>query len=198
MKLYHGTSGNIARKIIAGADLLPRRLSKRSNWTEAPSCPDAVYLTNAYPIYFAANHDCRTPAVLEIETDRLNPFHFAPDEDALEQSHRAHDSLPKGWTLRQRTNYYRNRLRSYQDGDKWLTSLRALGTCCHFGAIPRSAITRVAFIDRDEGIATLFEGVQPLISLANFKFCGERYKALTASLWADPAPEGVTTQDIAP
>lgn len=198
MKLYHGTSGGIARKIVAGADLLPRRMSKRSNWTKAPSAPDAVYLTNAYPIYFAANHDCGTPAILEIDTHRLNPFDFAPDEDALEQSHRAHDGLPAHWTMRQRTTYYRNRLRSYQDGEKYLVSLRALGTCAHFGVIPRKAITRVAFIDRDEGIATIFEGVQPLISLANFKYCGDRYKALTASLWDNPAPPGVTVQEIAP
>lgn len=197
MKLYHGTTGAVARKAIAGQGIQPRRLSKRSNWTNCPSHPDAVYLTNAYPLYFAAQHNVEVAAVVEVETDRLNPFQLLPDEDALEQNGRGNDGLPGHWTMRQRTVNYRNRLRNFADGSNWEKSLDCLGTCAHLGVIPPAAITRVAFIHTKDAIALVWEGMQPMISLLNFRYCGDRYKALTASIWTE-AREGVTIQEVNP
>jgi hypothetical protein len=54
MKLYHGCSFENLRSIMTTG--LHPRLEKKSNWKKAPSRPDMVYLTVAYPFYFALSH----------------------------------------------------------------------------------------------------------------------------------------------
>lgn len=195
MRLYHGTSAAVG--VVARArGLSPRRDVGRQNWAHtSPSHPRAVYLTDAYPLYFAvqAANNCRSPqthvAVVEVEADRLPKL--VPDEDVLEQVGRGQDDLPAGWTMRQRTVWYRNRLDDHAGRGTWEKSLEAMGTCAHLGAVPPEAITRVALVNLSEGAALLFEGMQPAICLANYKWCGEDYRKLTASIW-DPYQPGVT------
>lgn len=196
MRLFHGTAASVANKAIAEG-LRPRRETKRSNWTNCPSHPGGVYLTDAYPIYFAAQHNVAVAAVVEVETDRLNPFSLVPDEDVLEQVGRTQDGLPSKWTMRQRTVHYRNRLREYANGaGGWKKSLEAMGTCCYLGAIPPAAITRIAFIDTKEAIQLVWDGMQPSISLLNYRFRGEYYRDLAASVWTPR--DGVTIQEVNP
>lgn len=191
--------------------LKPRREHDRSNWEKAQSHRDGVYLTDAYPMYFAvhamevAYH--RTPegdgrhvgAIVEVETDRLNPFNLVPDEDVLEQVGRGQDSLPAKWTMRQRTAYYRGKLRDYANGQSgWEKSLEAMGTCAHLDTVPAAAITRVAFVDNrvPAGAQHMWEGMQPSISLVNYRFMAPKYRGLTAAVFA--GGPGVTIEEVNP
>lgn len=193
MKLYHGTTERVGRQALTGG-LLPRRITKSSNWGHSsPSHPNGVYLTDAYALYFAiqAANSTRIPAtasvclaVVEIETDRLSPFQLTLDEDTLEQVGRVGDELPKRWTMRQRTLYYRNRLPEYADGEKWLMGVRNAGTACHLGPIPPRAVTRVALINLRDQAALLCAAMQPVICVANYRYCAERYRQLTAQAFA--------------
>ena len=54
MKLYHGCS--LENRAIFTGGLCPRG-EKTSNWKKAPSRSDMVYLTIAYPFYFALSHN---------------------------------------------------------------------------------------------------------------------------------------------
>ena len=54
MKLYHGCSVENLRSILLNG-LRPRGYTK-SNWRKTPSRSDMVYLTAAYPFYFALSH----------------------------------------------------------------------------------------------------------------------------------------------
>jgi hypothetical protein len=64
MKLYHGCSANDLLSIMTNG-LCPRS-DKKSNWKKNPSRPDMVYLTVAYPFYFALCHE-GLAGVVEIE-----------------------------------------------------------------------------------------------------------------------------------
>jgi hypothetical protein len=53
MRFYHGTSARRLTTILK--DGIRPRLKTASNWEKMPSRPDMVYLTVAYPLYFAMN-----------------------------------------------------------------------------------------------------------------------------------------------
>ena len=61
--------------------LCPRR-DKQSNWEKNPSRSDMVYLTVAYPFYYALCHE-GLAGVVEIEARGLDRKRFFPDEDFL-------------------------------------------------------------------------------------------------------------------
>lgn len=212
MKLYHGTSRAVALRAMREG-LKPRKMTKAGNWEKSPSHPGAVYLTDAYPVYFGVQalettyykvpegDDRHVCGILEIETDRLSPFALVPDEDVLEQVGRpgGADKLPAHWTMRQRTVYYRNRLKDYANGaGGWEKSLEAMGTCAHLGVIPAAAITRVAFLDNrvPRGAQLMWEGMQPLIALINYRFMATKYRQLTATVFAGGA--GTEIQEVHP
>lgn len=96
MKLYHGTTGTIARKALEDG-VQPRRVSKHSgNWEHTVSSnEEIVYLTRSYAPYFAGAAS-EGPlaeqrwAILEVDVDTLEPLDLYPDEDFLEQVSRVH------------------------------------------------------------------------------------------------------------
>jgi hypothetical protein len=89
MKLYHGTAERHLPAILR--DGLKPRGKRKGNWSHSiESNADAIYLTNAYALYFA--HSATDPkdngdrsVVLEIDTSKLDSFWLVPDEDWLEQ-----------------------------------------------------------------------------------------------------------------
>jgi hypothetical protein len=189
MKLYHGTSSQWLPK-IRNEGIKPRGRSK-GNWsTTIESNPNAVYLTDAYPLHFAekARGDKKHPSVVfEIDTDKLNPFLFAPDEDFLEQATRNSPEFPeiKDKSMHERTKWFRRRaFKKY----KYLfdESLKGLGTCCYYGIIPPKAITRYALIEPKAPLKFMSD---PSISLMNYKIMGEYYRTLVRHLFNDPLPE---------
>jgi hypothetical protein len=208
MKLYHGTSESRLQNILRRG-IIPRREDGKHNWENAPSNPDAVYLTTAYAPYFAlmSSGDNERMVILEIDTDLLDSRRFCPDEDFLEQASRAQDReeaarmfvgkyAPSGhpeWARLHddvkenvflRTAKYREVMHS-QYADKWEMSVQHMGTCAYVGVIPASAISRYSLYDPynvEKSTPAITEQlVAPLISIGNYKFMGDFYKNFT--LW---------------
>lgn len=191
-RLYHGTSGTIWEQIAAAGAILPRRDTEHDNWKHSVSShPDAVYLTDVYAPYFGLSAldgqidlqlDDASVAVIEIEVAKLAGL--VPDEDALEQSTRDHRQkrFSKAQMV-QRTKRLRATLPQSLGTDDWTRSIAYMGTCAHIGPIPLSAISRVALVSlratRDHAQWT-WSNLQPLVSHANYLWCGEQYRALTA------------------
>jgi hypothetical protein len=195
MKLYHGTSEKAALAAL-NEGLKPRGKSK-GHWQHSVlSRSDAVYLTAAYAMYFAihAAKGGERMAIIEVETDRLNPYTMAPDEDCLgqiNQTREHHPDLPEAWEawdLMKKTRYFRKRLDRYTGAGQWLASIKALGNCCHLGPIFPGAITRVAFIDKGAEVVR-FTATDPSISVMNYQFVGHKYRGLTKWIFGDDLGE---------
>jgi len=193
--LFHGTNGAWL-DVILKQGLRPRGAAGRSNWTHSiNSNPKCVYLTDSYAPYFAFNAmRGKAPlcAVVEIDTDLLDETDLYPDEDFLEQVSRgAKDPVPG--TMVERTKHFRKNQFRYDypcinpdDGSEttwWEASLRYLGTCSHRGIVPARAITRaVRWPHKGNGVlAAVWD---PTITLVNQQIMGDKYKALTAKLFA--------------
>jgi hypothetical protein len=195
MKLYHGTSLVAAKKGLSEG-LQPRRLTKhRGNWENAPSSESVVYLTDSYAAYFAisAAKNGNKAAVLEIDLDLFPSRAFknlVPDEDALEQTGRGHDGI-KG-DMQERTRYYRRRLPKFCGSSYWQNSLRSLGTCGYYGAMPSKSIVRLASIDVKQAEKFCWSSMGPAITIANQRFVGAKYKLMTR--WLFDGPDGVKEQ----
>ena len=89
MRLYHGTAERFLRPILSEG--IKPRGRKKGNWKHTvESNPHAVYLTNAYPLHFAANvaNEKEKLAVIEVDTSRLHLLDIVPDEDFMEQATR--------------------------------------------------------------------------------------------------------------
>jgi len=203
MLVYHGTN-EASWKKIRQEGIVPRRVHGNSNWDHSVSSnPDAVYLTDAYALYFSlqcVNGDKRKfedAIVIEIDTDLLDRSLFVADEDALEQvSRRQDDGLPKDWSMEERTSHYRSRAREFAEhglGFEW--SMKALGTCGYVGSIPKTAITRVAKVDIKKAAALCWEFMNAMIVMANYKYVGHRYKELTKTMFDSPQ-DGITVQSM--
>lgn len=191
--LYHGTTKRALSR-ISRQGLRPRshRKDESGNWKgTVESHPNTIYLTIAYPIYFAysatSTEHPEDAVIFEIDVAALDRKLFQADEDAVEQVNRGSDGLPADWTMRQRTIFYRNRAHRYEA----LTSLNALGTCGYRGSIPVSAISRYALIERDK-LLHLSLCFDPTISVMNYQYCGEQYRNSVAWLF------GYTDRVISP
>lgn len=184
MKLYHGTSEKYAEDIIKYG--LKPRGKKRSHWKGTPSHPGAVYLTNAYAVYFAqaaCNGRRDRLAIFEIEVGPAVLNLFAPDEDYLEQVTRRDPVWQKqaGTDMKKRTAWFKKRAFSHFS-EEWENSLARLGTCSYFGPIFPGAITRVAFLPCDHDL--VFQS-DPTITLINYSIMGAFYRNLTRTIFGD-------------
>lgn len=193
MKLYHGTSSR-HKNAILGNGIVPRGRKKGNFSHSIPSSRHHVYLTNAYPIHFATNA-LRTGdmfgddlLIIEIDTELLNPWRLHPDEDCLEQATR--DMLLDGCppyakfnaqkSMHDRTRFFRRNLPRFQE--KWMDSIVGLGTCCHEGVVPKSAITRYAQIDAQHPLRWMSD---PQIVLENYAIMGPWYRDLVRAAFGD-------------
>lgn len=68
--------------------------------------------------------------------------------------------------------------------DQWGNSIEGLGTCCYKGTVPVKAITRVSVVHVDSFPSVLFI-VDPTITIMNYVYCGDKYKAITRWLMGD-------------
>lgn len=178
MKLYHGCSAKDLRSIMTNG--LRPRLDKESNWKKNPSRPDMVYLTVAYPFYFALCHE-GLAGVVEIDIRGLNRKKFFPDEDFLTNLF----ALKDGKELDpQEQGEIRVMLHTY--GDYWKESVRFQGNCCYRGTILPSFISRYCIFDpkaRPELAAEMSD--DPSINLTNYAFKGKAYRRLVAWMFGD-------------
>lgn len=174
MKLYHGTTERHLERIFQ-LGLAPRDL-EAGNWDDFPSRPDMVYLTSAYPLYFAAAsaEDGDRLVVLEFELDDLEPIFLFPDEDVVAQSVSHHEGRP----LKEVHREVVEMLEVWQD--KWEAALKAMGTVAYQGVIPATNIRRLALIDPSarETPALFWKMLDPAISIMNFKVMGDYYTQL--------------------
>ena len=178
MKLYHGCSAKDLHSIMTNG-LRPRQ-DKQSNWKKNPSRPDMVYLTVAYPFYYALCHE-GIAGVVEIEATGLDRERFFPDEDFLTNafSSQAGQELPP-----HRKEEIREMLHTY--GDYWQESLRFQGNCCYQGTIQRGYITRYCIFDPKARPALEFEiAGDPCINLDNYAMKGKSYQQLVAWMFGD-------------
>lgn len=187
MLLHHGTSERHIKSILENG-IKPRR-TKKGNWSETvESNPRAVYLTSGYALHFALNA-CRKSerlVVFEVDIEKLEPFRLAPDEDFLEQVTRkapefshVHKQWPGVEGLAKRTRWFRARALS-QFGHHWTDSIEGIGTCCYYGEIPATAITRYAVVPNTFNVVSMSD---PTISLMNHHLMGEYYSNLMKFLF---------------
>jgi hypothetical protein len=178
--LYHGTRAIHFPSDLA-MDLVPRATSGHSNWKHtAESREDAVYLTTAYPLYYAVNAgDAGDLLIFEIATARLNSAHLIADEDAL--AHSPDGLAPRGLSLLERTLHYRKNSHEYAAS----RSLVSLGTCAHLGPISRTALQRVARIHSKDIGRLILGGFDPVISPLNYTLFGHEYEQSVPWLFGD-------------
>jgi len=189
--LYHGTSTKYLDDILSKG-ITPRHNKGIGNWSGNPSHPLMVYLSDAYPVYFAQQSvnaynekNCDSekdePVVLEVIVDTKRLY---PDEDFLEQYHRIapqwKDAVEKT-TMQERTIYFKQNLLDYKDD--YQTSLFGLGNCCHKGVIKPKNIVRYSILDFDE----ILNYSDPAINLQNYQLLGGRYRMISEkTMWEKP------------
>jgi hypothetical protein len=185
MKLYHGTSARHWKKIQTEG-ILPRA-NRGTNYVHNPSSQFGVYLSNAYALYYALNASKKEKAVVvEVDTTKLFPILFCPDEDFLEQVGRGMDGIEGD--MYSRTTHYRDRLEEYMGDLKSQAvalSLKHLGNCCYMSRIPLEAITRVAFISRNCD-KLVWSALDPSIVIANYTYCGHKYRNMLKWIFEEP------------
>lgn len=191
MRLYHGTTADVAERALREG-VQPRAVTQRMMWAKHPSNKHCVYLTDVYAPYFATNAMSMTDeshwasvrgAILEIDVSSLH-HDLVPDEDTLEQAMRGNDALPRHWDMQKRTRHYREFLHNYRGSAAWQSSLSAMGTCAHIGAIPAHCIRRVAYLNGLlHPVCCIAWDAQ--ISIANYRLMRHKYDALTRAAFGD-------------
>jgi hypothetical protein len=177
---------------------------KRDHLPDLPtvhSNPHCVYLTDTYAAYFAmsATGENENPAIIEIDTDKLDTIFMRPDEDYLEQSTRNVDPrrLPERfhggmkvpgrgfkhmvWT---NTLWFRDNL--WKFADLWQDSLRRLGNCCYEGIIPAEAITRVTTWNIAAQTAASVLAMDAQVTLMSRNLCARPHQAVIRHFLGDP------------
>jgi hypothetical protein len=184
LRLYHGTTDRHLQSILEHG-LRPRG-ELESNW-EAASNHEAVYLTKCYALHFAANSRTSVDeklVIIEIDTDLLpDPSLLLADEDAvtfawqdgkLPEFDKEKQLLYR--PLEEQAAYFARHLKAYAGlGCNADWSLSVLGNCTYHGTIPPEAITRIVSYEGQTGWWFAFH--DPLITAANFRFCGTEYEA---------------------
>jgi len=178
MKLYHGCAAKDLPSIMTNG-LCPR-WDKESNWEKNPSRSDMVYLTVAYPFWYALCHE-GLAGVVEIEARGLDRTRLFPDEDFLTNAFAMHE----GQELDpQRKEDIRVMLHTY--GQYWKKSVQFQGNCCYQGTISPYRIIRYCIFDPTARPALAAEiSGDPLINLANYETKGKSYRQLVAWMFGD-------------
>jgi len=175
MKIYHGTAMKFTKEILAEG-IQPRSVSKmESNWEDYPSHSGMVYLSTAYPFYFALTHSAKSRKVVtfEVDLDKLDKRKLYPDEDFISQSCR---DVPNH-------EYYRNNLSKYQQF--WSDSLAGIGNVAYKGTIKREWITRYCVFDLKARPHLAMDFLDPTITILNYRFLAWRYLGLVKWMFGD-------------
>ena len=180
MLIYHGTSFKNFDSILNNG--IDPRSDRKSNWEEYESRDDMVYLTLAYPFYYAA---CVTEnddplVVFEIDCGKLDVSNLYPDEDYIAQgiSHQTGKSLKDvHFDIRDNIDEWK---------DLWESSLDKMGNVCHKGNIPISCVTRYAIVDPKEFNPHIYiDLLDPSITPINYMIKGEYYRNLVNWFFGD-------------
>ena len=188
--LYHGTSTKYLDDILSKG-ITPRH-NKDSNWSDNPSHPLMVYLSDAYPVYFAQQsvevEGDDEPVVLEVIVDTKRLY---PDEDYLEQFTRidpAWRNTVEATSMEYRTEWFKDNLTDYKE--HYVGSLYGLGNCCHKGLIKPKNIIRYSILDHNK----ILNYSDPTITLQNYQILGGKYRMISEkTMWEKPlSKESIT------
>lgn len=183
MRLYHGTSSRHLDAILK--DGIRPRGRRQGNWKHTvTSNHKAVYLTDAYSIYFAqcALEGKEDLAIIEIDATLLDPSLLAPDEDFLEQASRADPNIIVfGLSTTKRNSWFRKRIHKHY-AHLWQKSLERLGVCAYLGTIEPVCMTRVAILPFGHRVRVLSD---PVVCLQGYAVMGKYYRNLTRNLFGD-------------
>lgn len=191
--LYHGTSTKYLDDILSKG-ITPRH-DKDSNWSDNPSHPLMVYLSDAYPVYFAQQsvevEGDDEPVVLEVIVDTKRLY---PDEDYLEQFTRIDPSwrnTVEATSMEYRTEWFKDNLTDYKE--HYVGSLYGLGNCCHKGLIKPKNIVRYSILDHNK----ILDYSDPTITLQNYQILGGRYRMISEkTMWEKPlSKESINLQE---
>tara|TARA_R110001632_G_scaffold153232_1_gene271049 strand:+ start:2237 stop:2926 length:690 start_codon:yes stop_codon:yes gene_type:complete len=195
--LYHGTSTKYLDDILSKG-ITPRH-NKDSNWSDNPSHPLMVYLSDAYPVYFAQQsvevEGDDEPVVLEVIVDTKRLY---PDEDYLEQFTRidpkwveVEEQFGYNMSMEDRTKWFKTNLTDYKE--HYVGSLFGLGNCCHKGLIKPKNIVRYSILDYDQ----ILHYSDPTITLQNYQILGGKYRMISAkTMWEKPlSKESINLQE---
>ncbi len=165
-QLYHGTSIENADRIMKEG-FRDRLALKKGNWAKkVESVGGHVYLTSAYPFFFArqaAKKGDKTAAVIKVEVDLEDLY---PDEDFLHFA-----GIPR--------EKYINDLLPYKHVAHM--SLRKLGN-----ASIRPEDAEIKILGRkDFDLKQMFWHSDPTITMQNFAVLGDYYQRLTSAWWKD-------------
>ena len=177
MKVYHGTAYK-ALPYILKHGIKPRQ-DNEGNWPKAISREGFVYMTTCYPLYYAiqaTKDNSKKIVIFEVETDLLRQSRLAPDEDFIGSvlSLQLKISIEEGMAMCLNPLDWRH---------EWRKGVANMGNCCYFGKIPLKAITRYAIIDTKNNVALLMRGMDPSISLMNYRLMSETYLSLVAHVF---------------
>lgn len=179
MKLYHGTSVTFLAQTQRHG-IRPRK-DRASNWQENPSHPEMVYLTTAYPFYFATmSREEKVGVVFEIDAKQLDQKRLHPDEDFLNQLLFQRDrKVP--------TKAQHESLRADLDmfQHMWMKSLAKLGNCAYRGTVPRRAITRYCLFNSALRPDLAFHCMDASISFMNYEWQGEGFQKVVEWFFGD-------------
>jgi len=179
MKLYHGTS--VAFLAQTQRNGIRPRKDRASNWEQAPSHPEMVYLTTAYPFYFATmSRQEKHGVVFEIDSTELDQKRLYPDEDYLYHTMYQRD---RKTPTKEQHQYLCANLDTFQH--LWTKSLAQLGNCAYRGTVPRRAITRYCHFKsalRPELAAYCMDAT---ISLLNYEWQGPEFQKIVAWFFGD-------------
>jgi hypothetical protein len=178
MILYHGTSSKHL-DAIRRTGLQSRRITRRrSNWKGTiRSKLDFVYLTDAYPVYFAMNPALNRGGntdVLIVKVD-VDESHLYPDEDYI-----AWELARDGEGLSPRDLVAGIHPADYQE--HWRHSLERNGTVCT-PSVPTERIIEYKIITRNNYKLLYAIGGDAMPTPLNYMTCGSFYRQCMAALF---------------
>lgn len=181
MILYHGTTSR-HRKTIEREGLRPRHATGRaSNWSgPVESKPRFVYLTDAYPVYFAlaAADEGEELLLVQVDADEARLY---PDEDfiayATSGSHGKHSPALIA------------RIDPTDHQALWRESLAQNGIACTPSVGPERILAfRSLGFDDSPRILELGGDASP--TPMNYRFLGDRYRRSIEALFAETVGKG--------
>ncbi len=168
--LYHGTSAKHLEAILKKG-LLPRSAHGNSNWEgDIESKAGFVYLTDAYPVYFAyaAAKENEDLAIVRVEVDEVKLF---PDEDYVALCLKTHDPFFKNIPLTEINAMIR--LEGYRK--YWVESLKFNGKVA-IRKVPSKQITGHVIIRSDDMNTILATGGDSVPTPLPYKLLGSFYR----------------------
>lgn len=167
MILYHGTSTEYRKKILSEG-ILPRGITdNQGTWPEVPSKFDLVYLTTAYPVYYAVPTVKKGKNLLIVKVDVLKESLY-PDEDYI-----AHliKQTKKQISLKVISlSINPKKFKEYAE-----SSLRFMGNVC-LEKVEKEQIIDTKIIKVKDVNTILSMGGDAIPSPINYKICGHYYR----------------------